>query len=109
MKPSMLGAALAYASVRKWSVFPCSPADKSPLTDNGFYDATTNEVQIRKWWPEDGSGPMIGVRTGMDSGVMTTDLDIKDDGTNGVENYKAKFGPLPLTLNAATPRGGTHL
>jgi len=31
-------------------VFPCDPADKSPLVSSGFKAATTDEDRIRAWW-----------------------------------------------------------
>jgi Bifunctional DNA primase/polymerase, N-terminal len=40
--------ALEYAR-RGIPVFPCKRADKSPLTKNGFKDATCDEQQIREW------------------------------------------------------------
>ena len=43
-------AALGY--VQKWGVpvFPCVPGKKSPLTPNGFYDASSDPEQIRESW-----------------------------------------------------------
>ena len=46
--------AIDYAR-RGFSVFPCNPSStkpksKTPLTPNGFYDATRDENRIRAWW-----------------------------------------------------------
>jgi|DEB0MinimDraft_3_1074331.scaffolds.fasta_scaffold04975_4 hypothetical protein len=41
--------AVAYGQ-QGFEVFPCSATNKQPLTTNGFYDATCDEQQIRKWW-----------------------------------------------------------
>ena len=46
---SLMAAALDHAR-RGIPVFPCHPADKGPLTRNGFKDASTDERQIRTWW-----------------------------------------------------------
>ncbi len=32
-------------------VFPCR-ADKRPITENGFHDATTDAETIRQWWQQ---------------------------------------------------------
>lgn len=66
-------------------VFPCRRADqtdqdgrvlraKSPLTRNGFKDATQDEAQIRRWWaahPE----ALVGVPTGSITGLVVIDYD----------------------------------
>jgi hypothetical protein len=44
-----LASALAYAK-RGWMVFPQKPGEKTPLTPNGFKDATINENIIVRWW-----------------------------------------------------------
>lgn len=46
---SLLDAAHRYAELG-YSVFPCAPGTKRPLTENGFHDATTNAEQIERWW-----------------------------------------------------------
>ena len=57
---SLLAAALDDAR-RGIPVFPCHPADKRPLTRNGFKDATTDEQQIRAWWQQ-WPDALIGMR-----------------------------------------------
>jgi hypothetical protein len=54
--------ALGYAEAG-WPVFPCHPETKAPLTENGFKDATTNELQIRRWWSRNPKA-MVGVPAG---------------------------------------------
>ena len=46
---TMLWAALAYADLG-YSVFPCAPGRKQPLTEHGFLDATTDVATIESWW-----------------------------------------------------------
>lgn len=56
-------------------IFPCKPAEKRPLTQHGFLDATTDVDQIRRWWarwPE----ANIGMPTGATSGLDVVDIDV---------------------------------
>ena len=66
-------------------VFPCRRADqtdqdgrvlkaKSPLTRNGFRDATQDEQQIRRWWSANPEA-LVGVPTGSITGLVVIDYD----------------------------------
>lgn len=66
-------------------VFPCRRADqtdqdgrvlkaKSPLTRNGFKDATQDEAQIRRWWAANPEA-LVGVPTGSATGLVVIDYD----------------------------------
>jgi hypothetical protein len=99
-------------------VFPVSPRTKKPMTEHGFYDATTNPIQIEDWWARSPSA-MIGVRTGVASGLAVLDLDIKADPNTGrvlidgnarLHEVMALHGwQLPDTMEVQTPSGGRHL
>lgn len=100
---SMIEAALAYASERGWPVFPCR-ADKTPLTDNGVLDATTDPNKIKNWWrqwPKANIGFAVG-----EAGLMVLDL---DPGADRAALDRAVGGLPPTLLRARTPRGGEHL
>jgi hypothetical protein len=108
----ILNAALAYAGAGI-PVFPCNSADKSPLTQHGFKDASTEPGQIRKWWSKHPNA-MIGVPTGSASGVFAVDLDVnKEKGVDGRQSFKELCGQNdctpPATIMQVTPRGGMHL
>jgi hypothetical protein len=45
----LLRAALYYAS-RGWSVIPCAPNGKRPLTSKGLHDASLDPERITSWW-----------------------------------------------------------
>ncbi len=96
-----LGAALAFAERGK-PVFPCRHAPaKTPLTTNGFHDATTDASRVHAFWTRH-PGASIGVVAGEESGWWILDVDRLDAlGELGLE--------LPPTLTVRTPSGGLHL
>jgi len=105
---AMLVQAIEYAR-RGWHVLPCN-YNKQPSTPNGFYDATTDEDQITRWW-EANPKAQIGIRTGEESGFWVVDIDCKN-GKNGLESLKKHFGQmfnLEDGLFQKTPTGGFHL
>lgn len=107
----ILGAALACAEYNGWPVFPCNPADKRPLTRQGFKDASTDRATVERWWRQY-PGALIGLPTGPASGVWVLDVDIdaskEVDGRRALQELEAKHGNLPATLVSCTPRGGMH-
>jgi putative DNA primase/helicase len=60
---------------RGYFVFPCRPHGKTPLTKNGFRDATRDERQIRTWWDR-WPDANIGIACGA-SGIVVVDIDSK--------------------------------
>ena len=102
----MLIGALGWAR-KGYPIFPCKPEDKSPLTRNGFKDATTDESKIRNWWRLWPSA-MIGMPTGSVSGVDVLDIDVKlEEGINGFEHTPHWESLSPLIVE--TPSDGVHL
>jgi hypothetical protein len=75
-------------------IFPCK-LDKSPLTPNGFYNATVG-ADYSRW-------PRVGVATGAVSGIDVIDID-----PDGMVWLEANRYRLPLTREHQTPRG-VHL
>ncbi len=95
----MLEAALLYAT-QGAPVFPCK-LDKSPRPDNGFYAATTDEGQIRRWWaahPDD----LIAVPTGAASGTWVLDVDNGETGRTALARLEAEHGRIPETYRVRT-------
>lgn len=103
--------ALYYAGLG-FSVFPCKPKGKTPATEHGFKDGTTDSEQIRKWWSEN-PNYNIGIVTGQRSGIFVIDID--DDQIKGkagsqiLRNWEKTHGELPETVQALSGNGGVHL
>jgi hypothetical protein len=105
---TLLDEALAYAAAGI-RVFPCLPAGKTPLTTNGFLDATTDPERIRSWWARHPDAN-IAAPTGS-PGFDALDVDVRPDG-NGWAAYRraATAGLLDGWVRAIrTPFGGLHL
>jgi hypothetical protein len=95
----LLRGALTYAG-RGVPVFPCEPGGKSPLTADGFLEATTDEALIRGWW---GRWPNanVAIPTGVRSGLLVLDVDA-GEGTDSVALLELSCGQSPKTARAAT-------
>jgi hypothetical protein len=126
-EPDLMGWALRYATDLGWPVFPLRPVGtrcdggascepvclcpKEPLTHHGFYDATTDERQIRKWWMRNPRAN-IGIRTGIAFDVIDVDAPTKKGQTSGLIAYRRMLGAgqLPdIHGRASTARNGLHL
>ncbi|MBP7747078.1 MAG: bifunctional DNA primase/polymerase [Phycisphaerae bacterium] len=99
MSGALLNAALWYADLG-YPVFPCAPGRKTPITDHGLLDATTEPEQISEWWS---SYPQanVAIRT---NGLLVVDVD-------GAENpwlldEPDKLQRLAIAPTSLTPRGG---
>jgi hypothetical protein len=105
--------ALRYAA-RFGEVFPCEPSEpkrKKPLTKNGFYDASRNPGQIRRWW-RDRPDALIGLPTGKRSGLVVLDIDMKN-GVNGFAMLAMAGHAVEVsqyeTGRVKTSSGGMHV
>jgi hypothetical protein len=99
--------ALAYAS-KGIPVFPLKPGGKTPLTEHGFKDATTDEDQIRQWWSK-WPDANIGLPTGKRSGLLVLDVDPSEGGYNSLADLHFGEGhKLPETFMVRTGGNGQH-
>ncbi|KKB33790.1 bifunctional DNA primase/polymerase [Bacillus thermotolerans] len=120
LQNQMEQAAVSYAKLFKWPVFPlhsmvngkctcgykCSSPGKHPRTKRGLYDATNNIGAIRSWeWGQ----ANIGVPTGRVSGFIALDIDPRHGGNESIERLILKYGGLPDTVEALTGGGGRHI
>jgi hypothetical protein len=91
-------------------VFPCrntpgnEKTDKTPLTPNGFKDASADPNEIRKMFSQH-PGCLIGVPSAAASGIDILDVDPRHGGNVW---YAAHKGKLPPTRIHRTRRGGLH-
>jgi hypothetical protein len=81
---------------RKISVFPLK--GKTPLTPNGFKDASTDRSRIHAWWNRH-PGANIGIATGSRSGLAVVDRDADNPEVSRI------WDSLPPTVEVATSRG----
>ena len=116
----MLRAALRYAQAG-WPVFPCRPDNprcphvekcrvcKTPLTDHGFRDATTDPAVIRAWWKR-WPDANVGIATGA-PGPDVLDVDVKPDGNGFAALNKLKRAGILAGAVALvrTRSGGLHV
>ncbi len=120
----LLDAALGYAR-RGWRVLPlhtpgangicscskgesCSSSGKHPRKKNGVKEATTDEIQIRKWWSQY-KDANIGIAAGPGSGILCLDIDPRNGGGEALKEIIKTYGALPATFEVATGGGGRHL
>ena len=87
--------ALTLARNSKYAVHPVK-ADKTPATVHGCKDASTDPDQITRLWQK-WPAPLIGVATGVASGVSVLDLDLKYP--SSVRWWRAHCERLPRMLH----------
>ena len=87
-------------------VFPCD-SNKRPVIANGFKGAATDPSRIKAAFERDGA-EMIGVPTGLASGWVVVDVDIKN-GAQGRVWLDENADALPPTRTHKTRSGGLHL
>jgi hypothetical protein len=93
--------ALALAQIAL-PVFPCRIDNKSPITKRGFYDASIDPDQIRRWWSR-WPDALIGVPCGLRFVVIDIDLQ-----HSTAQEWLAS-AELPETRTHFTRSGGRHL
>lgn len=101
-------------------VFPCREAtetvngrerkDKSPLTKNGFKDASIDAATIRRWW-KNRPYALVGLPTGAASKFAVLDLDRHTKESDGIAALREMgHDPNELTNTVVkTAGGGLHL
>jgi putative DNA primase/helicase len=119
----LLSAALGYSQRYAWRVFPvfdavdghctcdyppdkCSPG-KHPILAHGFREASADLEQVNFWWRVLYPQANIGAPTGMQSGFVVLDVDVKSGGHHSLAALETAHGAID-TLTAITGGGGKH-
>ena len=98
-------AARAYAA-SGIPVFPCKAGAKTPATENGFHDATTDLAQIDRWWSDNPDYNLAICPEHVGWAVV----DIEAGGIGQWDELRTRNGyPEIATYSVVTPRGGRHL
>jgi hypothetical protein len=88
-----------------WRILPVQPGGKRPIL-NDWVNAATTDIATIDAWVEQFSSANVGIATGHDFFVL--DVDPKNGGFETLNKLIEKYGPLPKTVEAATPSGGRH-
>lgn len=94
--------ALELTSTYGLAILPIRPGLKVPATSHGVKDASNQREQVRAW-----SAMMPSANIGIAAGGSLRLLVVDVDGPAG-DVALARFGPLPPTWTAITPKGGRH-
>ncbi len=106
--PDLVARAIAFANAGI-PVFPCVPGGKTPLTANGFHDATTDPEIVAGWWRW---RPEANIATPTGTGTFDVlDVDMRPNGSGYPAYHQARAaGLLDGWIRAVrTPSGGLHL
>ena len=90
-----------------WHIFPCLPGRKTPATEHGLLDATTDPAVIRTWWRKEPQFN-VAVATGTSSKIFAVDVDGLDAEAE-LRKLETKHGALPSSVEVITPRPGRHI
>jgi len=89
-------------------IFPCGRNKKSPLTTNGFKDASSDKQVINDWWDKHPDAN-IGLPTGKANNLVVVDVDVKNDadGMASLKQLQDECGEFDTRV-VHTPSGGLH-
>jgi hypothetical protein len=106
-EPTLAEAAVRYAK-HGFELFPVSPADKAPLVENGFKDATSDMAQVQRWWKREFPNALIGCR--IDPAYIILDIDPRHNGDATWAALEAKYGAATIGRQHHSGRndGGRH-
>jgi hypothetical protein len=105
----VIEAAVRYAYIYGWKLFPLSAGSKKPLPGtNGFLDATSNISTMTRWWSTGNAN--IALATGAGSGCWVLDIDAHHGGVQSLYLLADILGEEMLdTRIHRSVNGGMHL
>jgi len=92
---ALLEAALRYAELG-YPVFPCAPGTKTPLTEHGHLEATTDPELIERWWTQRPNANVAIATTGL----AVIDIDAGADWLADAPERALELAVAPLSLTA---------
>ena len=103
-----LASAAFRLAMRGKHVFPLAPGTKIPVKGtHGCRGATRDVDVVRAWWQR-WPDANVGIATGSKSGLWVLDIDPRHGGAGALAALESEHAPLPATITATTPSGGTH-
>ncbi len=104
----ILAAARFYYHIRKWSIIPIVGGDKIPRIRSWkkYQSEYLEPEQIEFWFSK--SNVNIGLITGILSGVVVVDFDIKKNTGEFSDIAKQLMKEMPPTIISRTGSGGLH-
>lgn len=103
---STLNEAIKNLTQQNIRIFPVQYKGKTPLTPNGYKDATCEFETTTKWWSQYPNAN-IGIATGATSGFWVLDID-GEEGELSLRSLQEQNGELPNTVTVKTG-SGRHL
>lgn len=109
--PNLGKSAQWYARFMRWEVLPITPREKNPWLrkrdgGKGVYDATTDLIQIRRWW---GAEPELNIGLhAVSFWVLDVDRKNDKDGFAALARFEAAHGKLdegPMQLTGGEGEG----
>lgn len=85
----------------------CGSPGKHPRILKGFKGATRDLAKINEWWNR-WPNANIGIRTGIESGLVVLDIDPRNGGKKTLKKIIVKHGKLPETFEVITGGDGQH-
>lgn len=92
---ALLDAALHYGELG-YAVFPCAPGTKTPLTEHGCLDASTDAERIEAWWTNRPNAN-VAIATG---GLAVIDVDEESTWLADAPERELDLAAAPMSLTA---------
>lgn len=89
-------------------MIPMEPRGKRPLLPWTEYQSRRATVEEVEGWFKHWPNANVGIVTGAVSGVVVLDVDERHGGNVSLSQLNLKFGPGPMTVEAASGGGGRH-
>ena len=86
----------------------CASPGKHPRVPRGLHAATADPEVVERWWARWPTAN-VGIRTGLESGLVVLDIDPRHGGTRTIKTLLDRHGDLRAVPRVRTGSGGWHL